>query len=163
MPCFTICIPTFFLNETNKQTNKNTCFVFDQVAALTTSKCIEMMGGVGFSKQYPVEKFYRDCKIGQSLSCCLRVKSTSNLPYIFLKSTLGSYKPHSCSLKLMFWVWLSQSLTQSLYMILGERERLSHVTPRASVESNLLSLSPRIIHSDWVRDCGYGIGPLTLR
>lgn len=41
------------------------CFVCYQVAALTTSKCIELMGGVGFSKQYPVEKFYRDCKIGQ--------------------------------------------------------------------------------------------------
>ena len=39
--------------------------VCDQVAALTTSKCVELMGGVGFSKQYPVEKFYRDCKIGQ--------------------------------------------------------------------------------------------------
>lgn len=37
----------------------------DQVAALTTSKCIELMGGVGISKQYPVEKFYRDSKIGQ--------------------------------------------------------------------------------------------------
>ena len=37
----------------------------NQVAALTTSKCIELMGGVGFSKQYPVEKFYRDCKIGE--------------------------------------------------------------------------------------------------
>jgi len=40
-------------------------FVCYQVAALTTSKCIELMGGVGYSKQYPVEKFYRDCKIGQ--------------------------------------------------------------------------------------------------
>ena len=39
----------------------------DQVAALTTSKCIELMGGVGFSKQYPVEKFYRDCKIGENV------------------------------------------------------------------------------------------------
>lgn len=35
-----------------------------EVAALTTSKCIEWMGGVGFMKDYPVEKFYRDCKIG---------------------------------------------------------------------------------------------------
>ncbi|XP_077055914.1 short/branched chain specific acyl-CoA dehydrogenase, mitochondrial isoform X2 [Siphateles boraxobius] len=39
--------------------------VFDfQVAALTTSKCIEWMGGVGFTKDYPIEKYYRDCKIG---------------------------------------------------------------------------------------------------
>ncbi|XP_041477493.1 short/branched chain specific acyl-CoA dehydrogenase, mitochondrial-like [Lytechinus variegatus] len=34
------------------------------VAALTTAKCVEWMGGVGFTKDYPVEKFYRDCKIG---------------------------------------------------------------------------------------------------
>ena len=37
---------------------------FTEVATLTTSKCIEWMGGVGFTKDYPVEKFFRDCKIG---------------------------------------------------------------------------------------------------
>ncbi|KAG7170703.1 Short/branched chain specific acyl-CoA dehydrogenase-like, partial [Homarus americanus] len=35
-----------------------------EVATRVTSKCIELMGGVGFTKDYPVEKFYRDCKIG---------------------------------------------------------------------------------------------------
>ncbi|KAE8284150.1 Short/branched chain specific acyl-CoA dehydrogenase, mitochondrial [Larimichthys crocea] len=35
-----------------------------EVATLTTSKCIEWMGGVGFTKDYPIEKYYRDCKIG---------------------------------------------------------------------------------------------------
>ncbi|XP_010580301.1 PREDICTED: short/branched chain specific acyl-CoA dehydrogenase, mitochondrial isoform X2 [Haliaeetus leucocephalus] len=35
-----------------------------EVATLTTSKCIEWMGGVGFTKNYPIEKYYRDCKIG---------------------------------------------------------------------------------------------------
>ncbi|XP_025061681.1 short/branched chain specific acyl-CoA dehydrogenase, mitochondrial isoform X3 [Alligator sinensis] len=35
-----------------------------EVATLTTSKCIEWMGGAGFTKDYPVEKYYRDCKIG---------------------------------------------------------------------------------------------------
>jgi len=35
-----------------------------KVAELTSSKCIEWMGGLGFSKEYPAEKFYRDCKIG---------------------------------------------------------------------------------------------------
>ncbi|XP_060066678.1 short/branched chain specific acyl-CoA dehydrogenase, mitochondrial-like isoform X2 [Ylistrum balloti] len=35
-----------------------------EVAALTTNKCVEWMGGVGFTKDYPVEKYYRDCKIG---------------------------------------------------------------------------------------------------
>jgi alkylation response protein AidB-like acyl-CoA dehydrogenase len=28
-----------------------------------------MMGGVGFIKDYPVEKFYRDAKIGKYSSC----------------------------------------------------------------------------------------------
>ena len=36
-----------------------------QVATLTTSKCVEWMGGVGFTKNYPIEKYYRDCKIGE--------------------------------------------------------------------------------------------------
>uniref|UniRef100_A0AC35UG28 Short/branched chain specific acyl-CoA dehydrogenase, mitochondrial n=1 Tax=Rhabditophanes sp. KR3021 TaxID=114890 RepID=A0AC35UG28_9BILA len=41
------------------------CKLFSsQVATTVTSKCVEMMGGVGFSKEFPVEKFYRDCKIG---------------------------------------------------------------------------------------------------
>ncbi|XP_064639724.1 short/branched chain specific acyl-CoA dehydrogenase, mitochondrial-like [Lineus longissimus] len=35
-----------------------------EVATLTTSKCMEFMGGVGFTKDYPIEKYYRDCKIG---------------------------------------------------------------------------------------------------
>jgi short/branched chain acyl-CoA dehydrogenase len=34
-----------------------------QVAEKTASKCVEMMGGVGFTKDFPVEKFYRDCKV----------------------------------------------------------------------------------------------------
>ena len=35
-----------------------------EVATLTTSKCIEWLGGVGFTKDLGVEKFYRDAKIG---------------------------------------------------------------------------------------------------
>jgi len=35
-----------------------------QVAERTTSRCIEWMGGLGFVKDYPQEKFYRDQKIG---------------------------------------------------------------------------------------------------
>jgi len=34
------------------------------VATRVTSTCVELMGGVGFTKDYPIEKFYRDCKIG---------------------------------------------------------------------------------------------------
>jgi alkylation response protein AidB-like acyl-CoA dehydrogenase len=35
-----------------------------QVAERVSSKAIEWMGGVGFTRDFPVEKFYRDCKIG---------------------------------------------------------------------------------------------------
>jgi len=35
-----------------------------EVAQTTTIKCIDWMGGVGFTKDFPQEKFYRDCKIG---------------------------------------------------------------------------------------------------
>jgi short/branched chain acyl-CoA dehydrogenase len=34
------------------------------VATNVTSKCVELLGGVGFTKEFPVEKFYRDAKIG---------------------------------------------------------------------------------------------------
>ena len=34
------------------------------VAATATSRCVEWLGGVGFVKDFPIEKFYRDCKIG---------------------------------------------------------------------------------------------------
>ncbi|KAK9767960.1 hypothetical protein K7432_001775 [Basidiobolus ranarum] len=35
-----------------------------QVAERTASKCVEWMGGVGFTREFPVEKFLRDSKIG---------------------------------------------------------------------------------------------------
>lgn len=35
-----------------------------EVACYTTSKCIEWMGGVGVTKDYPIEKYYRDCIVG---------------------------------------------------------------------------------------------------
>ncbi|XP_046385155.1 short/branched chain specific acyl-CoA dehydrogenase, mitochondrial [Ischnura elegans] len=34
------------------------------VAGYATSRCVEWMGGVGFTEDFPQEKFYRDCKIG---------------------------------------------------------------------------------------------------
>ncbi len=36
-----------------------------QVAETTASKAIEIFGGVGFTKDYPVEKLFRDSKIGR--------------------------------------------------------------------------------------------------
>jgi alkylation response protein AidB-like acyl-CoA dehydrogenase len=35
-----------------------------QVAGRVTSQAVELFGGYGYSKEYPVEKFYRDAKIG---------------------------------------------------------------------------------------------------
>ena len=35
-----------------------------QVAQRVTSTCIDLYGGNGFSREYPVEKLYRDSKIG---------------------------------------------------------------------------------------------------
>ncbi len=35
-----------------------------QVADRITSQCVELFGGYGYSKEYPVEKYYRDAKIG---------------------------------------------------------------------------------------------------
>jgi short/branched chain acyl-CoA dehydrogenase len=34
------------------------------VAQKVTINCIDWMGGVGFTKDFPQEKFYRDCKVG---------------------------------------------------------------------------------------------------
>jgi alkylation response protein AidB-like acyl-CoA dehydrogenase len=35
-----------------------------QVCERVTSVCLELFGGYGYTKEYPVEKFYRDAKIG---------------------------------------------------------------------------------------------------
>src|SRR6266545_3265495 len=35
-----------------------------QVCETVTSLCVELFGGYGYTKDYPVEKFYRDAKIG---------------------------------------------------------------------------------------------------
>jgi alkylation response protein AidB-like acyl-CoA dehydrogenase len=35
-----------------------------QMCARTTSLCVELFGGYGYTREYPVEKFYRDAKIG---------------------------------------------------------------------------------------------------
>ena len=36
-----------------------------EVAERTASACIEFFGGVGFTREYPAEKYYRDAKIGK--------------------------------------------------------------------------------------------------
>jgi butyryl-CoA dehydrogenase/short/branched chain acyl-CoA dehydrogenase len=35
------------------------------MAEEVASKAVEVLGGVGFTKDYPVEKLYRDAKIGR--------------------------------------------------------------------------------------------------
>ncbi|XP_007902122.1 short/branched chain specific acyl-CoA dehydrogenase, mitochondrial isoform X1 [Callorhinchus milii] len=55
------------LKETGKPFVKEACmakYYSSEVAALASSKCIEWMGGVGYTKDYPIEKYYRDSKIG---------------------------------------------------------------------------------------------------
>ena len=36
-----------------------------QVAETVASRAVEVFGGAGFTKDYPVEKLYRDAKIGR--------------------------------------------------------------------------------------------------
>jgi butyryl-CoA dehydrogenase/short/branched chain acyl-CoA dehydrogenase len=36
-----------------------------QIAETVASRAVEVFGGVGFTKDYPIEKFYRDAKIGR--------------------------------------------------------------------------------------------------
>lgn len=36
-----------------------------EVAERVASQCVEFLGGVGFTKEYPLEKLYRDAKIGK--------------------------------------------------------------------------------------------------
>jgi butyryl-CoA dehydrogenase/short/branched chain acyl-CoA dehydrogenase len=36
-----------------------------QIAESVASRAVEIHGGVGFTKDYPVEKLYRDAKIGR--------------------------------------------------------------------------------------------------
>ncbi|XP_072279257.1 short/branched chain specific acyl-CoA dehydrogenase, mitochondrial [Pyxicephalus adspersus] len=55
------------LREAGRPFRKEACmakYFSSEVAAMTTSKCLEWMGGVGFTKDYPIEKYYRDVKIG---------------------------------------------------------------------------------------------------
>jgi alkylation response protein AidB-like acyl-CoA dehydrogenase len=36
-----------------------------QIAESVASRAVEVFGGVGFTRDYPVEKLYRDAKIGR--------------------------------------------------------------------------------------------------
>jgi alkylation response protein AidB-like acyl-CoA dehydrogenase len=49
-----------------------------QIAETTASRAVEVFGGVGFTKDYPVEKLYRDAKIGRIY------EGTSNMQKILI-------------------------------------------------------------------------------
>lgn len=53
-----------------------------QVAERSASKAIEILGGVGFTKDYPVEKLYRDAKIGRIY------EGTSNMQRVTIAKAL---------------------------------------------------------------------------
>jgi len=55
-----------------------------QIAETVASRAIEVLGGVGFTKDYPVEKLYRDAKIGRIY------EGTSNMQKLVIaKNLLG--------------------------------------------------------------------------
>jgi butyryl-CoA dehydrogenase/short/branched chain acyl-CoA dehydrogenase len=55
-----------------------------QVAEHVTSKVVEVYGGNGFSREYPVEKYFRDQKVGQIY------EGTSNMQRLVIaKQLLG--------------------------------------------------------------------------
>jgi len=53
-----------------------------EVAERTASQCVEFYGGVGFTKDYPAEKFYRDAKIGKIY------EGTSNMQLVTIAKLL---------------------------------------------------------------------------
>jgi short-chain 2-methylacyl-CoA dehydrogenase len=56
-----------------------------QVAERSASRAVEVLGGVGFTKDYPVEKLYRDAKIGRIY------EGTSNMQRVTIaKALLGN-------------------------------------------------------------------------
>jgi butyryl-CoA dehydrogenase/short/branched chain acyl-CoA dehydrogenase len=55
-----------------------------QIAETVASRAVEVFGGVGFTRDYPVEKFYRDAKIGRIY------EGTSNMQLMTIaKALLG--------------------------------------------------------------------------
>ena len=54
------------------------------MAEKVASRAVEVLGGVGFTKDYPVEKLYRDAKIGRIY------EGTSNMQLLTIaKQLLG--------------------------------------------------------------------------
>ena len=45
------------------------------------SRCVEMAAGVGFTKEYPLEKYYRDSKIGEHNSIIIVALCTTGATF----------------------------------------------------------------------------------
>ena len=52
-----------------------------EMAERVASRAVEVLGGVGFTKDYPVEKLYRDAKIGRIY------EGTSNMQLLTIAKT----------------------------------------------------------------------------
>ncbi|XP_017783448.1 PREDICTED: short/branched chain specific acyl-CoA dehydrogenase, mitochondrial [Nicrophorus vespilloides] len=53
-----------------------------EVAQMATIKCIDWMGGVGFTKDFPQEKFFRDAKIGSIYEGTYNIQLTTIAKHI---------------------------------------------------------------------------------
>ena len=62
-----------------------------QVAERVASRAVEVLGGVGFTKDYPVEKLYRDAKIGRIY------EGTSNMQKMTIAKQILGNAPHDRS------------------------------------------------------------------
>ena len=60
-----------------------------QVAERVASRAVEILGGVGFTKDYPVEKLYRDAKIGRIY------EGTSNMQKMTIAKQILGKRPSS--------------------------------------------------------------------
>ncbi len=59
-----------------------------QIAERVASRAVEVLGGVGFTKDYPVEKFYRDAKIGRIY------EGTSNMQRVTIAKNILATDKH---------------------------------------------------------------------
>ncbi len=59
-----------------------------QIAETVASRAVEIFGGVGFTKDYPVEKLYRDAKIGRIY------EGTTNMQKLAIAKNLLSASSH---------------------------------------------------------------------
>lgn len=98
-----------FVKEAGKREN-NHCFCFvililllftaiakyfaSEAAANASSKAVEWLGGVGFTKDYPIEKFYRDAKIGAIYE---GIQIHSNFPFWFFSKPCFYANSHHCN------------------------------------------------------------------